>query len=143
MLSVYVAYSASFMCYNACRLCSLWVPGKVHFPRLFKTAQTVDKPYGNRRFEIAQTVILVVSVTNSARLRFVRCVHGIVGAQWVTGKFAFLRIARNTLHRRFHNALGVCSIFCKVQVCKMHCDFAHSGSQEKSILNSCSRQLKL
>ena len=45
----------------------------------------------------------------------------VVDAQWVTGIFAFLRIVRNTFHRRFHNALAVCSIFCKVQVCKMHC----------------------
>ena len=69
--------------------------------------------------------------------------RSIIGAKLVTGKFAFLRIARNTFHPRFHHALAVCSIFCKFQVCKMHGEFAHCDSLEKSIFSRYSRQLKL
>ena len=67
--------------------------------------------------------------------------RSITGPQWVTGKLPFLRIARNTFYRRFYNALGVCSIFCKLEVCIMHGDFALCGSLGKSNLNS-SGQLK-
>ena len=53
----------------------------------------------------------------------------IIGAQWVTGKLAFLKIAWawNTFHRRFYNGVGFCSIFWKFEVCTMHGEFALCG----------------
>ena len=67
----------------------------------------------------------------------------IIGAQWVTGKLPFFKIAGKTLHCRIYNAVGFCSIFCKFEVCTIPADFALCGFLEKSVFNSCSRKLKL
>ena len=45
---------------------------------------------------------------------------GNVSALWGIRKVDFLKDARDSSSNRLYNAVGVCSIFCKFEICMMH-----------------------
>ena len=68
--------------------------------------------------------------------------RGQISALWVIRKVDFLKVARHSSSHRFYNALGVCGIFSKFDVCTMHGDLPLCGTQEKSTFKGCPKQVK-